>query len=269
MSKLDLAAAIHDIKTSGNYQATAEATVRLIAEQEAQHAKTQKALVKAIRTRLHHIMAPYLGDPDYPAALAALRAAYATADPAEIQRVCRDLLAQHDSTAERLPILDRFYADIFAITGPPTTLLDLACALNPLTLPWMPAPRPTTFHAYDIHEPRVAFLNAFFELNGLPATAHLLDLALHAPPHVGDVALFLKEIPRFDKHYGGLSRNLLTATRTRWWVLSFPAVSLHGGRSLVKHYRAYFERLISGLPWIYHELAYDSELVFVVDTHTQ
>jgi hypothetical protein len=37
----------------------------------------------------------------------------------------------------RLPDLDRLYPAILELTGPADSIADLACALNPCTVPWL------------------------------------------------------------------------------------------------------------------------------------
>jgi 16S rRNA (guanine(1405)-N(7))-methyltransferase len=80
------------------------------------------------------------------------------------------------------------------------------------------------------------------------------------------VALFFKELHRFERNYEGAGLALLRALRVRYLAVSFPAVSLHGGRDLTDHYRSYFCELIADEPWrIVGELEYESELVFCVE----
>lgn len=259
-----LTTVIAAIKSSKKYRDTNEVTVRALAEEALRQHKKVKPAVKAVRARLHSIMAPYLGDPDYDAAAAQLTAAYASQDLAHIRQTCWEIMAQHLSTRERLPLLADFYTQIFAHTGPPTTILDIACGLNPLALPWMNLPHLSAFYAYDIHEPRIQFLNHFLQLNGLRPQAILQDVALTFPQEEGDVALFLKEMPRFERNYHGLGRPLLEALPVRHIVLSFPEVSTHGGRNLVNRYRTFCHQLIAGHDWPLTELLFDGELVFII-----
>ena len=259
-----ITAVVSAIKESKKYRDTSEATIRALAVEALRQYKKVKPAVKAVRVRLHSIMAPYLGDPDYSAAATTLTTAYASHDPALIHQTCWEIMAHHLSTRERLPILTEFYQQIFAITGKPQALLDIACGLNPLALPWMELPGLTDFYAYDIHEPRIQFLNHFFELNGLRPRAILQDVALNFPQEEGDVALFLKEMPRFERNYHGLGRPLLEALRVRHIVLSFPEVSTHGGRNLVNRYRDFCHQLIASHDWPITELLFEGELVFII-----
>ena len=123
----------------------------------------------------------------------------------------------------------------------------------------------TDFVAYDIHEPRITFLNHYFILQGLPPLAFVRDVALHVPTESGDVALFLKEMPRFERNYPGRGRALLDALDVRWLVVSFPTISTHGGRNLTNRYREFFHQIIDGTGWPVTELLFDTELVFCAE----
>ncbi|MCA9935757.1 MAG: hypothetical protein KC415_17605, partial [Anaerolineales bacterium] len=238
MSSVDeVDALVTAVKQSKKYGDTSEATIRELAAEALRRYKKPKQALKAVRTQLHSIMAPYLGDPVYEQAAERLTAVFATHDPAQIKAACGDILHDHLSTRERLPILDTFYDEIFRITGKPASLLDIACGLNPLAFLWMGLPASAEFYAYDIHEPRIAFINHYFALQGLRPLAKVQDIALQFPQERADVALFLKEMPRFARNYGDLGRPLLEALNVRWLVVSFPEVSTHGGRNLVSRYR--------------------------------
>ena len=268
---------IKTVKQSAKYGDTSEATIRDLAEAALRQHKKPKGAIKAVRKQLHSIMAPYLGDPDYAAAAARLDAAFATGEETAVKTICQDILHTHLSTRERQPILAEFYERIFAITGQPQTILDIACGLNPLALPWMGINRKRKtedgkreiggfrYVAYDIHEARIDFLNHYFRLEGLPPLAKLQDVALQPPQERGDVALFLKEMPRFERNYHGRGRPLLAALRVNWLVLSFPTVSTHGGRNLTNRYRDFMAQIIAGYNWPVTELLFDSELVFCVE----
>jgi 16S rRNA (guanine(1405)-N(7))-methyltransferase len=268
LTKDEIEQLIDSLKQSRKYGATHEATIRELVLAESGHYKKAKQVEKAVRKRLHSIMAPYLGDPEYERATRELTAVFATNDPAQIKACCYDLLHDHLSTRERLPILDDFYRQIFAVTGWPRSLLDIACGLNPLAYRWMglaDLPEPVQFYAYDIHGPRIDLINHYFRLEGLPPLARLQDVAIDPPQETADLALFLKELPRFARNYGSdLAQSFLHSLNVRWLVVSFPTVSTHGGRSLVDRYRDYFNELIDPA-WPVTELLFDSELVMIAE----
>ena len=263
---LIIAEIVASIRASKKYHSTHEATILEFVRQAYGKYRSRKETDKAVRRRLHKLMAPYVGDPNYTDAAEELQSAFAAPDPQTVRAACTHILSAHFSTQERLPLLNRFYHEIFAVTGRPQALLDLACGVNPLTFPWMDLPvTGTRFYAYDVHEERVAFLNTYFTLQGLPQLAILQDIAFSFPQEPGDVALFLKELPRFEQTYPGKGLELMEALRVRWLVVSFPVKSLHGGRSLEARYRQFFTGLMAGKPWPLTELAFESELVFCVD----
>ena len=268
-------AVVTAVKQSKKYRDTSEATIRELAAEALRQYKKPKQAEKAVRKRLHSIMAPYLGDPDYEEAARQLAAAFANGNQDQIRAVCLDIMHSHLSTRERLPILDNFYRTIFQVTGQPHSILDIACGLNPLALPWMGLSVNSEqltvnrdvvrYYAYDVHEPRIEFINHYFALAGLPPLAQVQDVALCFPEESGDVALFLKEMPRFERNYHGLGRPLLEAIRARWLVVSFPTISTHGGRNLTGRYRDFMHELIEGQAWPVTELLFEGELVFVLD----
>lgn len=274
-------AVVTAVKESRKYGDTGEETIRELAVDAVRHYKKQKDAVKAVRKRLHSIMAPYLGDPDYDLVADRLDAAFAAGDVADVRMVCRAALHAHLSTRERLPILDQFYARIFEVTGTPSSLMDIACGLNPLALPWMgigerysvnsdrysvsgERSAALRFYAYDIHVPRIDFVNHYFRLEGLAPLAKVQDVAVQPPQETADVALFLKEMPRFERNYRGQGRPLLEAIQAQWLVISFPRVSTHGGRELTDRYRDFMFQLLEGTNWAATELLFDGELVFCV-----
>ena len=94
------------VKQSRKYRDTSEETIRQLAVEAVIEHKKPKPAEKAVRKRLHSIMAPYLGDPDYTAAQQLLTDSFAGEDEKVIRAACRDLMYTHLSTRERLPILD-------------------------------------------------------------------------------------------------------------------------------------------------------------------
>jgi hypothetical protein len=129
----------------------------------------------------------------------------------------------------------------------------------------MGLPSSTQYYAYDIHRLRVLFLNHYFRLQGLPPLAIAQDVLVHLPQEQGDVALILKEAPRFEQRARGCSLALFDALAVRYLVVSFPRVNLTGQRDLTMGYRELFHRVVKGRPWRTTEIAFENELVFCVD----
>ena len=262
---VDVDAIVAGIQKSRKYRTTCEDTIRHLVLAELAHHKSVKDAIKAARKRLHHVVAPYLGNPDYDAAETGLEAAFQSGDADLIRETCSDIMESHASTRERLSTLEDFYSQIFQITGVPNTLLDLACGLNPLSFPWMRLPTSIRYHALDIHGRRVELLNRYFLLQGLTPLARMQDVLTNCPVQGGDIALILKEVHRFERRQRGCTLPLLEALRVRYLVVSFPTRSLSKRRRLTGQYRRLFDRIIKGKPWNVTEIEFESELVFCVD----
>lgn len=267
MAQPDIDALIAHIAGAKKYRhiGVAEATIRDILQTELARQPNQKAALQSAKKKLHEVMALYLGDPDYDRALSNLEQAIRSGQVDATKAACADIMAAHDSTRERLPLLDTFYARIFAVTGTPAAVLDLACALHPLALPWMGLPGGACFYAYDIHQPRVVFLNTALALLGAAGGVYSRDILVHYPGESGDVAFLLKEIHRMEKRRKGIVLPLLDALDVRWIVLSSPTRSRTGRRTMKDTYRQQVHDLLAARPWPFTEIEFDNELVYCVD----
>ncbi len=261
----DLDALVAELSRSKKYRAAGicEDTLRDLVRTELERQPNAKVALQSARKKLHEVVALYLGDPDYPAAEQRLSAVYAAGDPAAIRATCIDLMRIHDSTRERLALLDTFYPRIYEVTGRPNVMLDIACALNPLTLPWMDLPPGGRLLAYDLHQQRVAFLNHFLTLANAGA-AYAQDILVTPPAASGDVALLLKEIHRMEKRRRGIVLPLLDALDVRWIVLSSPTRSRTGRHTVIDVYRQQVHGILASRPWPITEIEFENELVYCI-----
>lgn len=244
-------------------------TIRDIVITELARQKNPKEAVQAARKKLHEVVALYLGDPDYAADTQRMEATFATGDETAIKALCIDLMRIHDSTRERLALLDTFYAKIFEVTGVPQVVLDIACGLNPLSIPWMGLPAGARFYAYEIHQQRVDFLNRYLALQSMGGGAYNQDILVHHPREAGDVALLLKEIHRMEKRRHGIVLPLLDALAVRWIVLSSPVRSRTGRHAVKDVYREQVHGIIAERPWMITEIEFENELVYCVNKSPQ
>ncbi len=233
--------------------------------QEADKQSSTRALVKAVRQKLHNIAAPYLGDPDYGCCGALPGKSLCQGREEEVRLACSRLLGMHASTSERLPVLQEFYDAVFAAIGQPATILDLACGLNPLAFPWMNLPTTVQYWAYDLHHPRVEMLNRYFDLQGLQPLARHQDILVEPPQVEADVAFFFKEAHRFEQRQRGCNRAFWQAINARVLVVTLPAVNLTGKHQLADKHRNLVYTTIGDLPWHVSELCVGTELIFCID----
>jgi len=239
-------------------------TVYDLVTQEFPRYKKKTDVIKAVKGKLHHVVAPYLGNPDYESAARELRSAYETNDWTAIKKTCLNIMAAHASSRERLSFVADFYRTIFDVTGKPGVLSDIACGLNPLSFPWMELPNSTLYYAYDLYGERVDFLNVFFTLQGLTPLAKFQDVLVTVPAEQSDVALILKEMHRFEQRHRGCTLSLLDALRAEYIVVSLPAMNLSGRRNLVAHHQRLFYTVVKERAWQVTEIQIENELVFII-----
>ena len=239
-------------------------TVRDLLAQELPRHRSQKDALKSVRHKLHNIVAPYLGDPDYPAAARQLDQAFDSCDPLQVQAVCRQLLSAHASTRERLPFLPDLYPRLWAVTGIPSTILDLACGLHPFGFAWMSLPPSVQYHAYDIHHPRVDLLNHFFNRLGLEPLGCVQDILVSPPQVSADVAFFFKEAHRFEQRQHGCNRAFWQALNVKWLLVSLPTASLSQKHNLLEGHRRLVYNNLQGLPWPVTEISFEKEIIFCI-----
>jgi 16S rRNA (guanine(1405)-N(7))-methyltransferase len=113
------------VASSKKYRSVCADTIRRIAEREMTTHNDMKKAVKATKRRLHQSYGAFEQSFDYEAAYRLLEAAYRIGSQDVVQAACREVMGQHASTRERMPILDQFYPAIFQITGRPASILDL------------------------------------------------------------------------------------------------------------------------------------------------
>lgn len=242
-----------------------EDTILDLIRQAQAHSTQPREVEQIVREKLHNIIAPYLGDPDYDTCLEDLRLAYLSGEPEQVKRVCGNILAAHASTKERLPILEEFYARIFAHTGPVKVILDLACALNPFALSWMNLPAGVQYYAYDLHQPRLDAINGLFRLNGLPELAMRQDVLVEPPVIEADAAFFFKEAHRFEIRQKGCNRAFWQRLHVRHLLVSLPTASLTGRHSKIEQHRRLVYDTIAGLNWQVQEIEFENEMVFCIE----
>lgn len=258
-------AVVAAVLESRKYQAIAPELVAAIARTELGKGRSHKEAVKATKNQLHQSAAVYQsGRMEYAAWLAAL--GQSRPNEADRKPLLRQIMRAHASTAERLAILDDFYTRIFALLPPIHSVLDIACGLNPLALPWMALDPDATYHALDIFADQIDFLNRFFALSGVPGRAETRDVLSDCPTEPVDLALVLKTIPCLEQMEKDAGGRLLAQIQARFLVVSFPIRSL-GGRQkgMETTYAARFADLTAGWDAAITRLDFASELVFVVE----
>jgi len=239
-------------------------TVTDLIQKEAPSHTSEKLLLKAVKRKLHNIIAPYLGEPNYENLSQELEHINQTSlDSYVLRAFCEKVLTQHASTAERIPILSAFYKQLFEAVGKPSTIIDLACGLNPLAFPWMGLPVTTQYFAYDIVDPRVNFINKFFNKIGLEPLAENRDILINPPPQKADLIFFFKEAHRFEKRQPGSNRVFWESLHAKTLAVSLPTRNLKGNLNLLDgHHQLIYHNLPKD--WEIREIQFENEIVFLL-----
>lgn len=251
---------------SPKYATVAPDFIRTIGARELASRRNLKEAIKATKNKLHQVGGAYFsGRLDYAAWLAHLRAVYQSGDEAAFRRVCVRLMRHHASTRERLPVLDTFYATALAGLSPIRSVLDVACGLNPLAIPWMGLAPDVEYYACDIYRDMVDFIGGFLALIGIRGCVEVCDLIHTRPPYRVDLALVLKTIPCLEQIDKSAGRRLLETLDADYLLVSFPARSLGGrDKGMPVNYEKHFRELIAGKGWTVRRFKFPTELAFLV-----
>ncbi len=262
----DLERLVQTVRSSPKYRQVCADVVRNIGAGELSKGRRWKEAVKATKNKLHQVGGAYLGGGlEHGHWLRQMEAAVSVGDQQSLLRTCRDVMGKHSSTAERLQILDQFYSE--TLGGLPTirSVLDVACGLNPLAIPWMPLARDAEYYAYDMYEDMVSFVNAFLQVIDINGGAFAQDVVQVTPTRKADLALVLKSLPCIEQLDQGASRKLVDALNVQHLLVSYPVRSLGGkAKGMPGRYEQDFWELMEGRPWSVERFEFSSELAFLV-----
>ncbi|MFB9448623.1 hypothetical protein Dvina_05370 [Dactylosporangium vinaceum] len=225
MPSLGLEPMVRRLSAAPKYSGIHPDTIAHVVHQEAAHAANDADLERLARLRLHKVVADYLLTARPGRLLRGLDAAVADG-PDAVRAWCRTTLAGHFSTAERLPDLDEFYPAMFELTGPPADIADLACALNPFSLPWLRAATDAPYAGYDFNSALVAATGAFAAQTDPAAQVRQCDVLV--TPIEADVAILLKTYHCIEDRLAGAGLRLVAEVAARRVVVSFPLKAMHG-----------------------------------------
>ena len=225
-----------------------------------------KAAVKFVRNKLHQVGGAYLKQKSiYAAAIQQLKDLPREFNSPETQDFCRRMLQSHASTAERLPVIETFFQTCLTPIAPVTGIIDLACGLNPLALPWIPVADHVQYFACDIYLDLLDLVNAFFDQFCINGAAEPCDLIAEVPAERAQVAFLLKSIPCLEQMEKSIGERLLEDTPADHILVSFPVHSLAGRKKgMSAFYKEHFLKLVGGKPWEIQEFLFQTELAFLV-----
>jgi len=258
---------VERVLESARYRDVDRSVVARLAEEELPRSRNVDDAVKRVKRRLHQAVGAFRGERRAARLVTVEDAWRGDMTDAGFRQACVAVMSGHASTRERVPHLDLFYRAIWAVTGPPRSVLDVGCGLAPLALPWMALARDARYVATDVDHRPLATVARFLGLVGQPHDVRAADAVADPPPDEADVALLLKIVPTLDRQDAGAARRLVDALRVHHAVVSFPARALGGRRKgMERTYRTRLERLVDESMRVTRvaEASVPNELVFVL-----
>lgn len=255
---------IHRISSSKKYKGVYNKTIERIVSECVQRYGKNNAEKKA-RTLLHRIWSSYyIGKPDYKYLIEKIKENFT--DEIRLKETILNILAYQSSVKERIPILDIFYHRIFSITDYPSSIIDHACGLNPLTIFWMNLPKDTIYNGFDIDTNQIEFLNEAFQIIGIENKIDIRTGDIVSDKFdYADIVFMLKLLPLLEQQRKGLSIEIMKKQQCRYMVISFPIKSLSGSeKGMIKFYSNWFESRIINEKWEIEKLIFKTELVYII-----
>jgi 16S rRNA (guanine(1405)-N(7))-methyltransferase len=254
---------VEAILSSRKYRHVSQEFIKRLGSQELVKQRALKDAIKATKNKLHQVGGAYLeGEVPYVSWLDELRHA-AQQDNEHLRDTCMRIMAHHASTRERLPILEQFYTTLLADLPPIKSVIDIACGLNPLALPWMPLAKDVQYYAYDIYQDMTDFLHEFFGIVQVQGCAQARDVIQSCPTQHVDLAFILKALPSLEQVDKSAALHLLETINANYLLVSFPVHSLGGRKkAMLGNYEARFRGLVAYKNWSVERFEFNSELVF-------
>jgi 16S rRNA (guanine(1405)-N(7))-methyltransferase len=225
-----------------------------------------KAAVKSVRNKLHQVGGAYIkSSADFSHAIENLNLLPVDLESPEVRQFCLNQMRVHASTAERIPILEDFFQTCLAPIGKIRSVLDLACGLNPLAIPWMPLAAEFSYQACDIYLDMLDLIRAFLTHFDIKGQSFPCDLVSGPPEDQAQVAFLLKTIPCLEQLDKDIGTILLERIHAENILVSFPAKSLGGrNKGMPDFYRSHFYDLLKDKPWTVREFSFPTEIAFLI-----
>jgi len=255
---------VSELKASRKYGHLCDQTLNRMAAWALSRYPNRKLAVKNAKSKLHQVYGAFVENLDF-THLESVKCQLGKPMPEEdLRKLCLEVLESHTSSAERLSFTTEFYAKLFEVTGLPNRILDLACGLNPFTLPWMNLPDGVEYEARDIDSRLLDAIQMLFRHLKVNGEAARHDLLSNEAVYVADVIFLLKTLPCIEQQQKGASLPLLRKFHAETIVVSFPAQSLGGKtKGMVEHYESIATSLAAGLGRTMQKLAFPGESFYL------
>ena len=172
-------------------------------------------------------------------------------------------LKSHQSTKEREQYYPTIYRKIFEKKNI-TSILDLACGLNPLSYKHIEGKK--KFTATELTEEDIKKLNNYFKKNNINGKAIQHDLLRDNTFPKADMTFLFKILDLVDTKGHKRAEEILTNIKSKYIVVSFSTRDLLQ-KNMKNPRRGWFERLIERLNFTYEKFLIPGEEFYILNPH--
>ena len=257
-----------ELSRSRKYRHLCNDMIRRISRWALDKSADEREALKVAKKKLHQVYGAYVDSFDFDRIDGLLDGMAENRNLDEYKTACRLILESHQSTKERTGIIEKIWPHVFEITGTPSSILDIACGLNPFAIPWMGIGKDTRYVAVDIDQRIASIINRFFRITGINGEAQCMDVLSRMPDDEVDVALILKTLPSLERQAEGSGRMLLESISSHYIVVSFPTASIGGREKGMRvNYDSMLAEMTEGLGFLANKLEFDEEIFYVLSRY--
>ncbi|MBD3249059.1 hypothetical protein GF336_03365 [Candidatus Woesearchaeota archaeon] len=228
---------------------------------EAGEKKAVKKILKSVRNSLRLVYGSFLSR-DYlkmDEKLDELKKKIDTGNTEDALEMHKEILRLHASTRERLSFYKDFFEEIFALTGKPSSILDIGAGLNPVAYPFMGL-SDVEYNAYELNSKDAAFIQKYFDIMKIDGKAEKMDITKDVPSVRADVCFALKLVDIVDNK---TVERVVRGLDVKFIAASFPTKTVSLRRMNVVR-RGGFQRMLARQGLSYEKIEFENELVYVI-----
>ena len=180
------------------------------------------------------------------------------------------LLETHISTKERLPLYEEIYKKIFAEIGVPTSILDIGCGLNPISIPYMNFDskklKKIEYFASELGSEDLKIINFFFEkfgINGKTFDCDIVHDYEKLKDYKCDVCFAFKLFDVLETQKENIGYEIIESLNCKYLVSSFALKNIKQ-ETMKREKVHYFERFLTKLGLSFDSFLMGGELFYIV-----
>jgi len=247
-----------NVITSKNYSMLCPDLIKRIISEESKKFKKEKDVIKSVKNKLHTNVDLFFDNLKIKSLINA---------DLKNDKVIIELLKAHTSTNERLEIVQTLYFDVFKKLKKVNSILDLACGLNPLYIPFVPELQNKKYLALDVNINTTNLLNRFFEDRNINGKALTCDIMSKIPNEYYDVAFMFKIVPLIESQRKNFLAEFLNSLNVKYIIVTFPTKTVSGKNvNMEQNYSTKFLDFckINNKKVIFNK-NYSNEAVFIIE----